>query len=154
MASFVYNEGGRGIAALEIDWDNDTIKGALLMNTTTCDTENDAMTFLSSFATLARSDDSTYAGDVTLATNSTDKVDASNRTELRVSVDAVFSGMAGDGSGTTYDGMLIYKFVTNDAASIPIAYIEFTTPIAIAATSVTVPVSTTVPILVNSTSAP
>ena len=60
MASFVYNEGGRGIAALEIDWDNDTIKGALLMNTTTCDTENDAMTFLSSFATLGRSDDGSY----------------------------------------------------------------------------------------------
>jgi hypothetical protein len=141
MASVVYNEFARASAAGEIDLNaaGTAIKARLLMSDTTCDTENDGKTFLSGatgFTTIDVSDATGYA-DVELANKAVNKDDDNNRAEFDAD-DVVFSGLSGDAT-RNYVGVLIYKFVTDDTASIPIAFIEFTAPIVKEATQVTVP---------------
>jgi hypothetical protein len=137
MASQVYNEFKRASAAAEIDLDagGDDIRAALLMNTTTCDTDNDGVLDLLDFGTLARSDATGYA-DVQLTSEAVNKDDANDRAEFDAT-DISFTGLGGD-AANDYQGVLIYKFVTGDSDSIPIAWIEFPAEITLTATQVDV----------------
>lgn len=138
MANLVYNEFARANAAGEIDLNagGTTIKVRLLMSNTTCDTENDTITNLSDFTTIDVSNATGYA-DVTLTSKAVNRDDGNNRAEFTAD-NAVFSGLSGD-AARNYVGVLLYKFGTGDADSVPIAYIEFTSPIVKEATQVTVP---------------
>ena len=138
MASVVYNEFARASAAGEIDLNaaGTAIKARLLMSNTTCDTENDAKALLTDFTTIDASDATGYA-DVELANKAVNKDDGNNRAEFDAD-NVVFSGLSGDAT-RNYVGVLLYKFVSADADSVPIAFIEFTTPIVKEATQVTVP---------------
>jgi len=126
MASQVYNEFKRASAAGEIALATDDMRVALLMDTTTCDTENDAIVNVADFTLIDRSDAAGYA-DVALAAEAVNKDDANDRAEFDAN-DASFTGLGGDAT-RDYVGLLLYKFVTNDAASIVVAFIEFAAPV-------------------------
>lgn len=119
MASQFYNEAKRAIAAGEIDLNADDIRAALLMTNTTADTENDGITTISGFTTL---DEHGTAGRVALANEAVNKDDTNDRAEFDAD-DALWSSLAN--GARAIQGVLIYKHVTNDTDSIPIAFIEF-----------------------------
>lgn len=114
------------------------IRAALLMNTTTADTENDGIVSLADFTTLARSDATGYS-DVALTGEDVVKDDANDRAQFNVDT-FTFSGLSGDASND-YAGVLIYKFDTNDAGSTPIRYIAFSSEQSASSTSVQVTAS-------------
>lgn len=138
MASVVYNEAKRGIAAGEIDLNADDIRVVLLMANTTCDTENDGITTVSGFTTLDECDATGYSRQA-LTGEAVNKDDANDRAEFDAN-DASFAGLGGDAT-RDYAGVLVYKHVTNDADSVPIAFIQFTNSPAVSsgATQVDVP---------------
>jgi len=121
MASVVYNEFKRANAAGEIDLNADDIRIRLCMNTTTCDTENDAMVFLDDFALIDVCDGANYV-DKALANEAVNKDDANDRAEF--DADDVTWTALGVGTRTTV-GVLVYKFVATDADHVPICYVEF-----------------------------
>lgn len=135
MASVVFNIAKGGLCSGSIDWDTNTIKAILCMTNTTADTEIDVDT-VGGLTTLDESDATGYAR-VTLTNAAVNVDDANDRAELDGD-DVVFSGLSGDAT-RDYQGVLLYKHVTNDADSIPIAFIDFSDDITSAATSVTVP---------------
>lgn len=126
MASVVYNEFKRALAAGEIDLDSagTTIKARLVMSNTTCDTENDGKAHLADFTTLDTCDSSGYA-DGTLDAKAVNKDDANDRAEFDAD-DETWAALAT--CTRQIVGVLIYKFVTNDSDSVPIAYLEFASP--------------------------
>lgn len=86
------------------------------------------------------SDDSTYGGAEALTTPASTLDDPNNRGEFTDSgaVAVTFAGLAGDAT-RNYTGVLLYEHVDGtDANDIPIAWIEFGTPVAKESTSVTV----------------
>lgn len=121
MASLVANIGKTGIANGNIDFLTDTIRAALLDNTTTADTDPDADN-LGAYATLGRIAGTT---DQTLASKAITTNDTNDRAEIDAA-DIAFTAVPG---GSTAQGVLIFKFVTNDAGSTPIAFLEFASPI-------------------------
>ena len=124
MASVVYNEFKRGSAAAEIDLDTggNTIRIALLMTNTTADTENDGITTVDGFTTLDEFDGANYAR-ATLANQAINKDDTNDRAEFDAD-DVTFSSL---GAGTrSVQGILVFKFITDDTDSVPIAFIDFT----------------------------
>lgn len=125
MASIVYNEFKRANAAGEIDLDADDIRVALMM-TNFNPTENDGIVNVANLIGLDRADASGYA-DVALTGEAVNKDDANDRAEFDAN-DVSFAGLGGNAT-RDYDGLLVYKFVTNDADSIVIAYIEFAAPV-------------------------
>lgn len=136
MASLVQNNAKRGILAGEIDMNADDIRIRLVMTNTTCDTENNIST-LSGFTTIDACDATGYA-DVALTSEAVNQDNSNNRAEFDAA-DASFTGLGGDAT-RDYQGVLLYKFVTNDTDSIPIAFIEFTNqPITSAASQVDIP---------------
>ena len=135
MASVFYNEAKRAFAAGEIDWDTDDIRARLCMSNTNAGSVNDGVTAVSGI-TSDTCDDSNYGADKELANEVVTKVDASDRAELEAD-DISWTGLAGDSSRNAV-GVLIYKFVTNDAGSTPICYSEFASPLAPAAGSINV----------------
>ena len=135
MASLVQNNAKRAIAAGEIDLDLDDIRCALLMNNTTADTDA-GQTVLTGFGTLGDCD-ATGTSRQALASEAVTVDTPNNRAEFDA-VDASFTGLGGDAS-FDYQGVLIYKHVTNDTDSIPIAFIEFTAQLALTATQVDIP---------------
>lgn len=129
MASQVYNEFKRASAAAEIDLDaaGDDIRIALLMTNTTADTENAGILFVgggNGFATLDDFDGANYpAIRKSLANQIVNKDDGSDRAEFDAD-DITYTAL---GVGTrAVAGALIYKFITDDDASIPIAWFQFT----------------------------
>lgn len=137
MASVIYNEYKRAVAAGEIDWDADTIKARLVMANTTCGSQNDGIVTISNFTTLDVADATGYA-DVSLASKAVNKDDGNDRAELDAA-DVVFSGLSGNAS-RNYVGVLIYKYVSGtDASDKVIAYVQFASAISSAATQVTIP---------------
>ena len=122
MASVVYNEFKRASASGEIDLKGgDDIRVRLVMSNTTCDTENDAILFLANFTTIDVCDGAGYV-DKALAGEAVATDDPNDRAEF----DATDVTWAALGVGTrTTVGVLIYKFVTADADSVPIAFVEF-----------------------------
>jgi len=120
----------------EIDMDTDDIRAVLCMTNTTADTEN-TETLMNGFTTLDESDATGYARiDMSGLTITQD--DGNNRAEFDAT-DLSFSGLSGDAT-RDYQGVLLYKHVTNDTDSIPLFFVEFTnTPVAKEATQVDVP---------------
>ncbi|NQT38195.1 MAG: hypothetical protein HQ581_11935 [Planctomycetes bacterium] len=125
MASVIYNEAKRAIAAGEIDLGGDDIRVALLMANTTADTENDGITTVDGFATLDECDSAGYARQA-LAGEAVNKDDANDRAEFDAD-DVTWTALAA--CTRTVPGALVYKHVTDDTDSVPIAWVEF--PVAI-----------------------
>lgn len=118
MASKIYNEGLRLILAGGLVGAD--IRALLVMTNTTVDTENDAIAFIDDFTTLDEMDGSGYVRKA-LASEAVAKDDANDRAEFDAE-DVTWSAL---GNGTREIlGVLIYKHVTNDTDSIPIAFIE------------------------------
>lgn len=137
MASRVYNEALRAIAAGEIDLNAADIRARLVMTNTTCDTENDAKVVLSDFTTIDVADATGYA-DVDMSGLAVNKDDANDRAEFDAN-DLTFSGLSGDAT-RDYQGVLLYVYVDgtngNDKA---ICFVDFSADVPKAATSVNVP---------------
>jgi len=136
MASNIFNEFKRANAAGEIDLNADDIRAILVMTNTTADTENAGMVYVGDL-TLDECDATGYSRQA-LANEAVNKDDANDRAEFDAS-DASFAGLSGDAT-RDYQGVLLYKHVTNDADSPLVAFIEFDNqPLAKEATQVDVP---------------
>lgn len=127
MATHWYNEALRAIMAGELDLNAHDIRVALLMTNTTADTENDGKTTISGgtgFTTLDEFDGSGYVRKA-LANEAVNKDDANDRAEFDAD-DVTWTAL---GAGTrSIAGILVYRHVTTDADSVPIAWLEFATP--------------------------
>jgi len=104
-----------------IDWINDTIKAILVMSNTTADTDIDSDT-VSAVGTLDESDDGGYTRQALANTTKTVN-DTDDRAEFDAD-DIVFDGMNG-GATRDYVGVLVYKEITDDTDSPPLAYVPF-----------------------------
>jgi hypothetical protein len=124
------------------DLDTDDIRARLVMTDTTCDTEIDAINNLADYTTIDPADATGYA-DVALTGKTITVNDVDNRAEYDTTSDIEFTGLSGDAT-RNYQGVLIYKYVDGtNANDLPIMYIDFTSPIAKEATTVTIPSSST-----------
>lgn len=112
------------------------IRVALLMTNTTADTDKDSINFVSNIGTLDECDAAGYAR-VALSTEASNVDDTNDRAEFDA-VDASFTGLGGDAT-RAIQGALIIKHVTDDTDSIPIAFIDFTVDVSLAATQIDVP---------------
>lgn len=112
MASFVTNSGADGLTSGGgITWSSDTIKARLVATSVTPNKDDTAMTAYTGIGT-----------DQTVA-NKTKTKDTTND-KIVFSFDAVtWSAVT---TGSTVGFVVIYKFVTNDAGSTPIAVIDVT----------------------------
>lgn len=119
MADFVYNEAKRAFASGEINLTSDDIRIALVMTNTTADTEDD-VNLMNGFSTLDECDDASYARQA-LANEAVNEDATNNRAEFDADDDAFT--LAGDGT-RDIQGMIVYKHVTNDTDSVPIAWID------------------------------
>lgn len=135
MVSNVFNNALQKILAAYLVTGAD-IRVALLMTNTTADTEKDNIDFMDDFATLDECDDSTYAR-VALGSEASNVDNTNDRAEFDGN-DVSFTGLTGD-STRAIQGALIYKHVTNDTDSIPIAFIDFASDIPATATEINVP---------------
>lgn len=137
MASVIYNEALRAIAAGEIDLNAADIRARLCMTNTTCDTENDGVVELEDFTTIDPCDATGYA-DIDMDGLAVNKDDPNDRAEFDAN-NLVFSGLSGDATRDA-QGVLLYVYVDGtDANDKAIAFIDFTADIPAAATQVTVP---------------
>lgn len=137
MASRIYNEALRAIAAGEIDLNAADIRAKLLMTDTTADTQNDAVVVVADITTLDLCDATGYA-DIDMASLAVNKDDPNDRAEF-AAADLVFSGLSTVAT-RDYQGVLLYVWVDgNPANDKVIAFIDFTSDIPAAATQVTVP---------------
>lgn len=116
--SFVYNEFKRMLAAGEVDWDSNDIRVALLLNTTTADTEDDVNN-LAAFTTLGEVTDGSYARQA-IGTEAINEDAANNRAELDGD-NVAWSALT---TGGTVQGALVYQHVGADAVNKPIAFID------------------------------
>jgi len=121
MPSVILNEFKRANAAGEIDLNLDDIRARLVMSNTTCDTENDGIVYLADYTTIDVCDSAGYA-DEELDNEAVNKDDANDRAEFDAD-DSTWLALAVCTRQVV--GYVLYKFVTNDADSLPIAYIEF-----------------------------
>jgi hypothetical protein len=142
MASAIPNSALANLINGTIDLNTDDIRARLCMTNTTCDTEIDAISNLTSYTTIDASNATGYA-DVQLDTETVTANDVNNRGDFDTATDIVFAGLGGDAS-RDYQGILLYKYVAGgDANCIPIAFVDFTADIPATATQVTVPSATT-----------
>ncbi|MGE3666643.1 MAG: hypothetical protein AB7G51_08470 [Steroidobacteraceae bacterium] len=117
--SFIYNEAKRAFARGEIDLVSDDIRLALLSTNTTADTEDD-VNLMNGFSTLDEYDGSGYAR-AALDSQAVNEDAANNRAEF----DAADEVLTTIGAGTrAIEGGQIYKHVTNDTDSVPIAFVD------------------------------
>lgn len=108
---FVYNEGAESLLDGTINWGSDTIKARLFLTSATGDKDSTVMTGLG-----------VTGNDQTLASKTRTK----DTTNDRIVYDAADLTFAAQASGAEVDSMLLFKFVTNDADSVPIALIDIT----------------------------
>lgn len=120
--SFVYTPAKKLILQADIDFLVDTFKLIALKvaASTTCDTEKDKTT-VSGFTTLGEISATSYVRK-TLASLAVNQDDPNLRAEFDVA-DVTWTAIGG-ASNDTIGAFLLIKFVTNDADSIPIAYID------------------------------
>lgn len=111
MASFVTNRGALSLLNGGIDFAADTIKARLVPSSVTPDKDNTVMTGLTAIGT-----------DQTLGSK-TRTEDMTNDRIVYDAADPTYSAVAG---GSTIGWCVIYKFVTNDGDSIPIAVQDLT----------------------------
>jgi hypothetical protein len=95
------------------------VRAALLKTTTTADTEDD-VTFLAGYTTLGEATASGYAR--VTCTGEAVSIDLTNNRAEFTTSNMAFAAMA---AGDTIQGVLLYVHVTNDADSLPIAFLEF-----------------------------
>lgn len=124
MASFWYTNALRAIASGEIDLNGAgaDVRLCLVMSNTTADTEKDKTT-LSGFTTLDRYDAAPGSTDKAL----TGEVVNQDNGNLRAEFDAddLAPAWAALPIGTRQaQGVILYKFITNDADSVPLAWID------------------------------
>jgi len=137
MASAVPNSALVRLINGGIDLDTDDIRARLCMNTTTCDTEIDAINDLADYSLIDVSDATGYA-DVALASEAVAADDANDRAEFDAD-NISFAGLSGDAT-RDYQGVLLYKYVDGtDANDLPLAFVDFTDDIPLTATQVDVP---------------
>ena len=124
MASFVYTRAKLQIFRGEIVMHSQDIRALLIKTSgnTTTDTEED-VTLMNGFATLGELVATNYVRKA-LASEVINEDTANNRAEFDAT-DVVWSSLGG-ATNDTIGALLVYKHVTNDADSIPIAYIELT----------------------------
>lgn len=120
-----------------IDLDADDIRAILVMTNTTAGADPDIATV----ATITTLDESDAGGvsRITCTGETVTQVDASDLSKF--TTDALsFTGLGG--ATRNFAGVLFYKFITNDADGIPLAYVEFSFAAASGATQVDVAVPT------------
>jgi hypothetical protein len=137
MASAIPNSALVRLLNGGIDLDIDDIRARLVMTNTTCDTEVDAINDLADYSAIDVADATGYA-DVALDSEAVAADDGNNRAEFDAT-DISFTGLSGDAT-RNYQGVLLYKYVDGtNANDLPVAYIDFATPIPSTATQVNVP---------------
>jgi hypothetical protein len=135
MASVVFNIAKAGLINGTIDLNTDDIRIALLMTNTTADTEVDADT-ISAITTLDECD-ATGAARVALTGEAVNLDDPNDRAEFDAN-DASFTSLGGNAT-RDYQGVLVYKHITNDTDAIPICFVDFSADVPKAATQVDIP---------------
>lgn len=110
MAGFVFNRGALGLLDGSIDWSADTIKARLVLTSETLSKDSTSMTGIGDTLT-----------DVTLTNKTGPAEDTVNDRTGYDADDPTFSAVA---STDPMDQIVIFKFVTNDADSIPITAID------------------------------
>lgn len=119
MASFVYNRAKAKFLSGDIDWNTHDMRALLVMTNTTADTEDDTE-FIGGLVTLDEMDGANYVRK-SLASEAVNFDAANNRGEA----DADDVTWAALGAGTrSIAGVVIFRFVTNDADSPLVAYID------------------------------
>lgn len=113
MASFVYNRGAKNLQNNSIVWASDTIKARLVKSTATVNKDDTSMT---GHTTITGSTDQTLGS----------KTFTEDTTNDRIVYDAADSTWTAVASGETVQGIDIFQFVSNDAGSTPIAFIDIT----------------------------
>lgn len=136
MASAVPNNAKTRLIDGTIDLNTHDIRVALLMTNTTADTEVDAINFIDDYTTLDECDATGYAR-VALTGEAVNTDDTNDRAEFDAN-DASFTGLSGNAT-RAIQGALIFKHVTNDTDSIPIAFIDFASDIPATATQIDIP---------------
>lgn len=121
MANFVYTVAKAELlkGTLDFDLPND-IRVLLVGPSTTADTQEDALT-ISGFTTLDELTGGGYARQA-LANEAVARDDVNNRGEFDAD-NAVFTAL-GPTTPTSCQAAVVYKHVTTDADSIPLAYID------------------------------
>ncbi len=127
VASFVFNTAKTAIGdGGSIDWITDIAAGNIrigLIETAELvanDQDADFVSVISGGGVPNEPDDASYAR-VNLANGAVTTDDTDNQAEYDAD-DPVFSSLAGT---ETIVGAFVYKFITNDAASIPIVWLKF-----------------------------
>ena len=121
MANFVYNKAAELFMNGGLDWDTHAFK--VMFAATTYTPDHDHLT-VSALTELANGTGYTGgfngSGRKTLATLSVVRVDASDRSEGRISAASVWSAI----NAGTIKAAIIIREMTSDADSIPVAYID------------------------------
>ncbi len=112
MAGFVFNEGAESLLDGSIDWAADTIKVRLVETTDTLNRDDDVMTGLG-----------ITTDDITLGSKTGPTKDDATDRVVYSAANPTFTTVP---LGAEVDRMIIFKFVTNDADSIPIAVCDIT----------------------------
>lgn len=121
MASFCYIPAKKYLWDGTVDLNTHDMRILLVMTNTTVDTDTTAAT-ISGFGTLDEMDGATYAR-IALTGEAVNEDDPNSRAEF----DANDINWPTLGNGTRQvQGAVIFRFVTNDADSIPVFYIDLT----------------------------
>ena len=112
MASFVTDAGSIGLQNASITWSSATIKARLVSSSVTPTKGSAVMTGLTAIGT-----------DQTLGSKTGPTTDGTNHRTAYDAADPTWTAVAG---GSTAGWVVVYKFVTNDGDSIPIAVLDVT----------------------------
>jgi hypothetical protein len=134
MASVIYQAVKFLKGTGSLTWTSDTIRTALVMTNTTVDTEDSGIDFLADFADLDEFDGAGYSR-LDLGTKAFARDDPNSRTEFDAA-DAAYGALAA--GSRDVQGVLIFKFVTTDADSVPLAFVEFAAPVTADGTAFTI----------------
>lgn len=112
MASFVTNRGSLDLQSNVVVWASDTIKARLVASSVTPNRDDTVMTGYTAIGT-----DQTMSNKTRTEDTTNDRIVYDN------TVDPTWTAVA---SGSTIGWCVVYKFVTNDADSIPIFVLDVT----------------------------
>ena len=117
MASFVYTRAKAKLLSADLDLNAHDIRVLLVDSTTTTDTEEDTE-FISGFTTLGELSGTGYVRKT--LDNEAVNIDTTNNRGEFAADPVTWTGI---NAGTAV-AVLLFRFVTNDADSVPIAYID------------------------------
>ena len=118
--SFAFTEFKRLLAVGSFNWGTADIRFLWVMTNTTADTEEDSNT-ISGFTTLDVFDGANYVR-TAFGAESVDEDNVNNRAELK-STTPITMALIGPGT-RAIQAMIIFRFVTNDADSPPLVFID------------------------------